>query len=415
MKTPIKDIIIGERQRMDIGDLSDLDSMSDPDVGQINPIVIDHGNRLIAGRRRLAKATALGWTEVETTYNDVALTEVAKQKVEFFEDIGRKDRSWAEKCVAVCKLHNLISIEKGADGEGWSTRQMASFTGIGETSTKYMLMVGAEILRDPQGEVAQANGYVAAFKVIVGRRRDAAQAEMERRRQAQQPVAASPEGDPQDPDNDEDEEAAPGLGQVLTASAPVEIRLRGFNKVFGRVEQQFNLALLVKPEPELLSALRPALTPQGVAVLWIRHPGMLDQWRSEAENAGFIVQPYPLIWADPLWNGKPSPYPFKMDYGIGLVLFKEKPTMKDRWHSSFISASNGGEGTVPLAVVNHCLEALSLDGDAVLLPCNAPVTEVAECGRVPVFYESDLATYQTKMDTLEMWYLDNVPNAKVIR
>lgn len=412
MKIPLTDIKIGERQRLDIGDLSDLESMSDPEVGQINPIIIDHDNRLITGRRRLAKATALGWDSIWAEYSESAKTELAKQKIEFFEDIGRKDRSWAEKCVAICKLHGLITIEKGEEGQGWTERQMATFTGIGKSSINYMLRVGAEILRDPKGEVANASDYVAAFKILVGRQRDLVHQEMERRRQANAATIVT-QTDGQE-DGPGEEESDPLHAQSLDMS-PVEIRLRGFNKLMDTKGEQHSLAVLWKAEPDILSPLRYRLTAGGVAVLFIHNPGMLDTWRAEAENAGFICQPYPLVWHDPMRQHRgPEVFPFRMDYSVGLVLFKEKPKFETR-DSSFISASSDASGLLPTAVHNHILTALSLDGDTVLLPCGANPVAVAECGRVPVFYEPDLALFQEKQNELECWYIDNVPNAKVVK
>ena len=83
MKLALKDIIIGERQRLDLGDLSDLESMAEEDVGQIAPIIVHktlQGYELVDGRRRLAKASLIGWTHVEVIERDT-LTTIQKQKM----------------------------------------------------------------------------------------------------------------------------------------------------------------------------------------------------------------------------------------------------------------------------------------------------------------------------------------------
>jgi ParB/RepB/Spo0J family partition protein len=115
MKLPIDQVRIGERQRLSIGDLSDLDSMEDPEVGLIQPIVVHktlEGYELVAGRRRLAKATSLGWKEIEVLEKDT-LTEVQKNKMELFEDVGRTDRTWQDRCLSIAKIHYLMKAEKG--------------------------------------------------------------------------------------------------------------------------------------------------------------------------------------------------------------------------------------------------------------------------------------------------------------
>ena len=194
MKLPLNQIIIGERQRIDLGDLHDLDSMSDKDIGQIQPIVVHKtllGYELVDGRRRLAKATALQWPDIEC-YEKDQLTEVQKQKMELLADIGRKDRSWQETCIAVTKVYNIMRREKAADGEAWSIRQMARFTGYDKTPLSYMLRVAEVLTMIPRDEVIwSASNYTEAVKTLSDRAFAEAHVELERRRQA---IRDNPEG-----------------------------------------------------------------------------------------------------------------------------------------------------------------------------------------------------------------------------
>ena len=61
---PIDDIIVGERNRSDMGDIEGLAASID-DIGLLNPITVDEGGRLLAGGRRLAACKLLGWEHVE--------------------------------------------------------------------------------------------------------------------------------------------------------------------------------------------------------------------------------------------------------------------------------------------------------------------------------------------------------------
>src|SRR5580704_1778952 len=99
MKLPISTITINERQRIDLGNLSDLESMGDPRVGQILPIIVDKNNILCDGRRRIARALQLGWTEIEVFVRENEDDDYTKQLVELYADIGRKDRTWQERCL----------------------------------------------------------------------------------------------------------------------------------------------------------------------------------------------------------------------------------------------------------------------------------------------------------------------------
>src|SRR5215469_12190735 len=105
MKVNIKDIIIGERQRIDLGDIDEMaESMSR--LGQIHNIGLTPDMGLVWGRRRLAAAEKLGWTEIEAVIKE-GLTYHDEQVLELEEDLKRKDRTWQEKCLAVEKLQRL--------------------------------------------------------------------------------------------------------------------------------------------------------------------------------------------------------------------------------------------------------------------------------------------------------------------
>lgn len=188
MKLALNTIIIGERQRIELGDLEDLDSMTDPEVGQICPIVVHKtllGYELVDGRRRLEKATRLGWKEVEVLERD-QLTPVQKQKIELLADIGRKERSWQEICLSVAKIHRIMERERERDGGSeWTIRQMASFTGFPKSNIGYMLQVAEGLVVVPRDEGLWAcNNYVSAMVLINERNFKDVHAELERRREA---------------------------------------------------------------------------------------------------------------------------------------------------------------------------------------------------------------------------------------
>jgi ParB family chromosome partitioning protein len=64
VKVAINQIHIKGRYRKDLGDLGPLVS-SVRAVGLLQPVVVDSGNGLIAGQRRIEAAKLLGWTEIE--------------------------------------------------------------------------------------------------------------------------------------------------------------------------------------------------------------------------------------------------------------------------------------------------------------------------------------------------------------
>lgn len=63
---PISDIIIGERHRKNLGDISSL-AQSIQAVGLLHPIVVKPDNTLVAGERRLAAVRSLDWKSIPVT------------------------------------------------------------------------------------------------------------------------------------------------------------------------------------------------------------------------------------------------------------------------------------------------------------------------------------------------------------
>jgi hypothetical protein len=94
----IKDIIIGERHRHDMGDLAAL-AASIEAVGLLHPPVVDKNNVLVAGERRIRAALLLGWTDIQVTVVDIAEIVLG----EYAENEVRKDFTLSE-AVAIKRL-----------------------------------------------------------------------------------------------------------------------------------------------------------------------------------------------------------------------------------------------------------------------------------------------------------------------
>lgn len=83
---PIADIVVGARDRKDMGDIDAL-AASIRDLGLLHPIVVTPNGALIAGARRIAAFKALGRIEIPTTTID--LGEIVRG--EYAENAIRKD------------------------------------------------------------------------------------------------------------------------------------------------------------------------------------------------------------------------------------------------------------------------------------------------------------------------------------
>lgn len=68
---PLNDIIVGDRDREDFGDVEAL-AKSIAEVGLLHPVVVTETHQLVAGDRRLAAVKSLGWQEVPVTVVNLA-------------------------------------------------------------------------------------------------------------------------------------------------------------------------------------------------------------------------------------------------------------------------------------------------------------------------------------------------------
>jgi ParB family chromosome partitioning protein len=105
MRTPIKDIVVKNRIRKDLGDIESL-AESFRRYGQITPIVINRKNELIAGGRRLEAAKMLQWDYINAVVLDSS-NKLEQLELEVEENKYRKDFSAEETVEAEKRLEKL--------------------------------------------------------------------------------------------------------------------------------------------------------------------------------------------------------------------------------------------------------------------------------------------------------------------
>jgi DNA modification methylase len=166
---PITDIVVGERQREDYGDLPDLaNSLADERYGQLQPVIVDRQNKhLLAGGRRLAAAALLAaggggvfgnppgtvWIE----YKDTTSPEHA-EAIELEENIRRKQLEWQEEQKAISKIHSY----KQKENPEWSADETAALIGKSRRSVYNAIELAKEIDKDEN--IAKADTPSGAMK-----------------------------------------------------------------------------------------------------------------------------------------------------------------------------------------------------------------------------------------------------------
>lgn len=148
-----------ERQRKV---LKDIDSLAESirRSGQIQPIVIDRDNVLIAGERRLTAIKQLGDRNIQCVYKD-DLSEFDRQLLEYEENIARVDLTWQDQCLAFHGMHNLL---KGNNPK-WTSANSAERLGISAATASDRLAVAAELIAGNQ-MVADAALYSTAKNIV---------------------------------------------------------------------------------------------------------------------------------------------------------------------------------------------------------------------------------------------------------
>lgn len=153
----IEDIIVEDRARIDVGDLTEL-MESIKTHGLINPITIDNNKRLIAGGRRLAAHIALDRKTIRTISVGTITSEEASV-IELIENYVRKDFHWTEEVKLKKKIHDQLDLYAQAKGiDNWSERKTAEKLGVAKSNLGRDLILAAAMQTFPELATSETKG-----------------------------------------------------------------------------------------------------------------------------------------------------------------------------------------------------------------------------------------------------------------
>jgi len=181
LSLPTNEILVEDRFRQDLGDIDGLaDSISR--VGLIQPIVINHQKRLIAGGRRLAAHIKLGLPNIDVVYRET-LNADELHEMELEENVRRKDMSWQERCLLVAQIHQLKQRRGILEGRQWGMRETGELMGVSKSHIGYTLTV-AKWLSDKEHPAWKSDSMADAWKEFYMKpNEEAARAELAKRQQ----------------------------------------------------------------------------------------------------------------------------------------------------------------------------------------------------------------------------------------
>jgi DNA modification methylase/ParB-like chromosome segregation protein Spo0J len=119
----ISDIIVQDRTRSDIGDISQL-ANNIKMVGQLQPILINSDNELIDGFRRFSAIQYLERDFIEVRVAD-GITKDDHFLIELLSNMDRKEFLWHEEIELKYKLHSFWKNQAEQEKKSWGYRETA--------------------------------------------------------------------------------------------------------------------------------------------------------------------------------------------------------------------------------------------------------------------------------------------------
>ena len=162
----VKDIVIKDRARVDLGDLSDLRE-SIRKRGLFNPIMITKDNVLIGGMRRYQCHVELQLEEIKVSiWEDLGPLE---QKIFELEENLHLELSWDEQAKLRAEIHILEQQKRGAatrghESDGWSLTDTANMLSVSPATISQDLLIANAIKEIP--ELSNLNSRRQALKVL---------------------------------------------------------------------------------------------------------------------------------------------------------------------------------------------------------------------------------------------------------
>lgn len=167
-KVPIDRIGVGQRARVDLGDINELQSSIER-IGLLHPIIVDDDFMLVSGYRRLTCCRNLGFKEVDIRLKK-DLSEIEKFEIELEENL-HKELTWDEIATLRASMHELKQKIHGKSipghkTDGWSLDDTAKDLdlSIGTLSQDLMLAEALKKLPDLKSFVSKRQALKALSK-----------------------------------------------------------------------------------------------------------------------------------------------------------------------------------------------------------------------------------------------------------
>ena len=377
----IDSIILDERYRKDLGDISGL-TESIKEKGVLQPITVNQDMVLLAGGRRVTAAKAAGLTKIPALVRDQTDMEYATidmREVELIENAFRKDFTWDEQALLVAEIDRMCR-DKNQD---WSARKTATLLGHNHAMNVSRSLKLAEALIELP-ELSQCKTQDEAIKVLNRIEESAITTELRHRQEKTQDaglrdvlklaksnyhigdalveLAALPNGS--------------GTVHFIEVDPPYGIELNT-QKMFGGIKVETYEEVSRDAYPEFLQKVASEtfrIAPSDCWMVWWFGPTHQQLVLTTLRAAGWIVDEIPCIWIKSHGQTmQPESY-LSRNYEPFFACRKGRPALNKRGRSNVfdfapVSSNKKYHPTErPIELIEEILETFVGIGSRVLVP-----------------------------------------------
>lgn len=354
-----------ERFRGATGDMKGLQKSLEI-YGQLEPIILDDKNELIAGFRRMTAAAALGWTHISAVLQG-EVPELLAREMELEENIQREQMTWQERERAIAELDRI----KSEKDPNWTQSKTAA--AIGPSVDQRDVSQAKQITKMMElfPEIAKAKSKNQALSWI------AAKADKIIRRQAigrNKVDYADIEsriilGDSVDVIKTVPDESFHAIITDPPFGIDYDRRTEGqIGTMNAYKDDAENYERLLTMAPDLYRVIKP-----NGWLIWFLGISWYERCKEVFREAGFIVDEIPVIWdrsEGRSYTIRPDRY-FGRSYDIALHCIKGEPQMVERSKPNIIRVKpvEGDERDLlverPVGLYAELIRRLTISGETV--------------------------------------------------
>lgn len=333
-------------------------------------------------------------------------------RYEVEENVRRLSMSWQDRALSIYKYHKLSKQDAGGKGETWSQSQTGELLGLGQSYISKVLLVAKRLKAEPNGEVANADSLLTAFKILLTEQKEKASKEhLKRLQERRQSISKQPQGIKEELDNmtvkppeSDDEEASTDVSELFDKDMLYSLYYKGdaldvlktisqagpihhiitdppygidmdnlFQKNISRIVDTHKVPENIQLLTAFLQVAYDVIDPRGFLCMWydLDHH---EKLQTMAKKIGWKVCRWPFVWCKSSSCGnQAAAYNFTKSTEVCMILRRsEESVLVNKQGNNFIvcPAKNdtGHPFHKPGVLWERLIDAVSYTGQTVVDP-----------------------------------------------